>query len=259
MSERWAVPLEGDVLDVEDAKRFFARGSIRIKEVEVERQQFALAMQADEFECKDDYIEVLAIAERFLDYLNGALFLTDTTRRPLRIVSGGTVRERSDTGLYDRRNALGRLSGTTRVRFSASGTLTAVGGQPSTMEQEPQPPIEAEALALSARDKAVAEVLSYLRTNPDHQTLYNVYECIERDIIESRTRWNTSGRTGAPPEFPWTSNAKRKLKQNSQPFRHGDPELWRGLTRETAMPLSQAQGLVQGWVRQWLEWKRLSL
>lgn len=243
-------------MDVEDAKRLFGGGPIRIKEVKVQRQEFAVAMQADEFERNDDYIEVLAIAERLLDYLNGALFLADTTRRPLRILSGGTVCERSESGLYDRRSVLGRLSGRSRVRFTLSGTLTAVGGQPPTMEQEPQQPVEAEALSLSVRDEAVAEILSYLRTDPDHASLFLAYERLKRDVREAKDRWSASGCDGVAPDFPWAYREDRNFTQSAQPFRHGDPSKWAGKTQLTAMPLLEARGLVSGWVRKWLEWKR---
>jgi hypothetical protein len=259
LDDRWAVPLDGESLDVEEAKRLWAEGPIRVRDIGIEHGRYAVAMQADDFEQQDDYIEVLATAERLLDYVNGALFLTDIQRRPLCVVSGGTVRERSETGIYDRRSVLGRLSGGFRARARFYGVLTTADGQQSEPDSAPRRPVEAEALALCVNDKAVADVLSYLRADPDHVILFNVYERIESDVNEARRRWRLSGRIGAPPGFPWTDGEKRKLKWHSQPFRHGDPESWGGLTREAAMPLAEARAMVKEWTRKWLEQKHLIL
>jgi hypothetical protein len=243
-------------VDIEDAKRLFVEGPIRVLEVTIEDNQCAVAMQADEFESKDDHIEVLATAERFLDYVNGALFLTDTERRPLRVESGGTVRECGETGIYDRRSVLARISGALRARASISGVLTTADGQSFLLEAAPQGFIETDALAMSVRDKAVAQVLSYLRADPDHPSLYMAYERLKRDVVEAKERWNASGRNGTPPEFPWSDPDEKRFRQSAQPFRHGDQAKWAGKTQQTAMPLLEARGLVSDWVRRWLEWKR---
>lgn len=242
--DRWAVPLEGESVDIEEAKRLFAEGPIRIREVEVAHGRRDGALQADELELKSDFIEVLATAERLLEYADGALFLTDNGRRPLRVLSGGTVRECGETGVYDRQSAVARLTAAARARAVFSAVVTTADGQSSTMEQAPERPVEAEALALPLSDDAVRAVLGYLRADPDHPALYNVQERIERDVIEAQKRWEASGQAGERPEFPWTGGEKRKLRQNSQPFRHGDPEAWAGLTCETAMPPTEARALV---------------
>jgi mannose/fructose-specific phosphotransferase system component IIA len=82
-------------MDIKDAEGLFAEGPIRVCEVRTGGGESVIALQADELEEKDDYLEVLATAERLLDYINGALFLADMERRPLRVLSGGTVRARA--------------------------------------------------------------------------------------------------------------------------------------------------------------------
>ena len=256
MSDRWAVPLESEAVDIEEAKHLFSEGPIRVREVDIGRDQQVVALQADELERKDDYIEVLATAERLLDAVNGALFLADTERRPLRVLLGGTVRERGEAGLYDRQSALARFSGRLRAKVSMSAVHTTADGQSFAMEEAPERPIEADALALSVRDQVVAEVLGHLRADPDHAALYMAYERLKRNVVEAKERWSASGQKGAPPEFPWADREDKEFTRSAQPFRHGDPEKWAGRTHQTAMPLPEARALVSGWIRKWLEGKR---
>lgn len=259
MPDRWAVPLEGESLDTEDAKRLFADGPICVREVPIGDDESSVALQADEFEQKAGHLEVLATAERLLDYVNGALFLTDMTRRPLRVLSGGTVRERGETGLYDRRHGVVRLAGRFRARSSFSAMLTtAGGGQTPPPDPAPSRPVEAEALALTTSDEAVREVLNYLRADPDHPALYSAYERIKRDVAEAQAHWQAPDRKGARPSLPWAEGEDDEFRRSAQPFRHGDPVKWAGRNRETAMPLLEARALVSGWARKWLEWKQLN-
>ncbi len=129
MSDRWTVPLEGEAVDVENGNRIFAEGPIRILEVEVAHEQRVVALQADVLEQSDDHIAVLATAERLLDSVNGAPFLTDTERSPLRVLLGGTVRECGETNHYDRQSASVRLSATHRAKVSMSAVHITADGQ----------------------------------------------------------------------------------------------------------------------------------
>ncbi len=255
MPDRWAILFEGDVAEFDEPLRLFAEGPIRIREVRIARDQSGVALQADEIEEKDTPFEALATAERLLDCVNGALFLTDTGRRSLRFSL--VVWERGGAGIYDRGHAFMRAH-PIRIRFDAWGELTAAGGQTPPAEAVPKRPIEVEALTLSASDEAVKEVLTYLRADPDHPTLYNAYERIKRDVVEAQARWQASGEKGTRPEFPWADAQEEEFRRSSQPFRHGDPARWAGRDRKTAMPLPEAHTLMSKWARKWLEWKLLN-
>jgi hypothetical protein len=245
-------------MDIKDAEGLFAEGPIRVCEVRTGGGESVIALQADELEEKDDYLEVLATAERLLDYINGALFLADMERRPLRVLSGGTVRERGETGIYDRQSVLVRVFDKLRARASISAVHITADGQSFVMEEAPRQPIEAEALALTTSDEAVREVLNYLRADPDHPALYSAYERIKRDVAEAQAHWQASGRNGARPGLPWAEGEDDEFRRSAQPFRHGDPVKWAGRNRDTAMRLPEARALVREWARKWLEWKQLN-
>ncbi len=59
---------------------------------EVAHERRVVALHANERAQKEDYIQVLATAERLLDTVNGAVLPSDTERRQLRVLLGGTVR-----------------------------------------------------------------------------------------------------------------------------------------------------------------------
>jgi hypothetical protein len=239
MSDRWAVPLEDvDHWTLDDAKWIAAEGPTRIRDVRVGHDQWVVALQADELEREDDAAEVLATARRLVDYVNGALFLCDPGRPRVRIPFDSSVLERDETGIYRQRH-------------------TSPGGSTQDRTQA-RPTAAAEALALAARDEAVADVLVHLRAFPDHRGLYNAYERIKRDVVDAQGCWEASGQKGARPEFPWPDAGGNEFRRSAQPFRHGDPTKWAGRKQETAIPLSEARALVSGWVCKWLQLKQAS-
>jgi len=77
---RWAVALEGDAFDIEDAHDLFAQheeAQVRIIEVAPDRK--ATVLVTNEFESLSNHSEVFEASIRILGFLNGIMFVRDDT------------------------------------------------------------------------------------------------------------------------------------------------------------------------------------
>jgi hypothetical protein len=236
---RWAVALQGEPFDLEDARRLFEHDpKTRVCSIPCTGGD-SIALVADEFKKLTDSSEVMGAAEQILERLNGILFVKDVKALKL-----GAVHQQGVNGKWDNRTifAAGFASGRARV----VGHITVHGGQDPA--SRPPPPDHAVWMQESMSDDVVAELLKYLSGEPGWVEIYKAHELMKKDIEMSlgKRNWQAMG-------WPAESVIK-KLTEDAQAVRHSSagPGIRKKATR---MSLPEARALMQNLAGIWLAWR----
>ena len=81
---RWAVALEGDAFDIEDARDLFAQHEeVQVRVIEVAPDRNPTVLLTKDFESLSNHSEVFEASRRIFDFLNGIMFVRDPARKPL--------------------------------------------------------------------------------------------------------------------------------------------------------------------------------
>src|SRR5205807_4047010 len=222
-SNHWAVALDGEQPDLQDAIRLFRNGSeISVRDGTLPDVSQAVLM-ANEFEASSSALEVRNAAERLLNLLNGILFIEEPARRPLRLVG---VYEKNPDGTW---NAGANFASANVLLRGVKGTGVVSGAAT---------PPQAAWLAEGLDDDIVGDVLTYLRGLPDWFELYKAVETMEQDVERNPKRKR------GKPAWP-TKTSLRTFKRDSQLHRHSRE--WCGRKRiptSNSMRLEDAVTLV---------------
>jgi hypothetical protein len=231
--DRWVVELSGELIDLHDAVDLFRDGSPTIQSGVLPHRE-AVILMADDFELLQAIPDVQIAAERMLVGLNAVLYLEDRDRKPLSI-SG--VHKRRANGTWD----IGMIvsGGSYRLRGAR------LRGQPGAIG----PTQQSNWLQAGLRDEIVADVLSYLRGEPDWIALYKAYEAMNKDANALRpTKGNVTG---------WASKAKiSAFTGGAQLHRHS--KTWcdrHDIKSEDSMGFDEASNLIRSMIKVWLEWR----
>lgn len=227
---KWAVVLEGDELDLKEARYLFNwQSDTQVCEIELRSEQVRTTVISTEFESLSDGREVHATAQHVVDLMNGLLFVADLQRAPLRVGS-----------VYGRVNG-GQWNGATYLsaHFSGKARFQAL---PHLDDAPPHPTWLCGAVA----DDVVADVLAFLRGDPDWFDLYNAFERMRADI-NSHVGKGNSKKIGWPTTDHFT--------QSAQVYRHSQAKWPRGYNMANAMQIPEARAFVQSLTKAWLHWR----
>lgn len=231
--DRWVVELSGELIDLHDAVDLFRDGPPTVQFAVLPHRE-AVVLMADEFELLQAIPDVQTAAERVLVALNAVLYLEDHDRKPLSI-SG--VHKRRANGTWD----IGMIVSGTSFRLRGA----RLRGQPGAIG----PTRQSNWLQAGLDDEIVADVLSYLRGEPDWIALYKAYEAMNKDVtaLKSRkgpiSRWPSQSQIGS-----FTRDAQLHRHSKSWCEKHG-------ITNTGAMTFSEASALVRSMITTWIEWR----
>jgi hypothetical protein len=239
----WALGLTGSQFDLEDAVALFgdqSDPSVHVLDAEAsgDFKTILTSPQMDELSAAR---QVYGVANRLLSLVNGALFVLDPAREPLK---GGGLRKRHADGKLT--HFLIAQSGTiaNRTRFGRH-IICKVGEQPPT--QPPPAPVKWVAAAQS--DQIVADVLTYLSGEPSWFDLYKAFEMMRDDINQGLGGQHRQERMGWPKK-PVLDH----FTLSAQVYRHAPP--WEGgYTPAKAMPVIDARRFLQSLTSSWLRWR----
>ena len=245
---RWAVALEGDAFDIEDARNLFAQhDEVQVRVIEVAPERNPTVLLAKEFEPLTNHSEVFEASARIFDFLNGIMFVRDLAREPLR---PGAVHERQEDGRWSAGTIFAKMVAFEgRDRFSAAVMVLQAPGSLPTPPSPPPPHILW--MTEATRDDTLADVLTFLRGKPDWFDLYKAFE-IMRDDINRRLGQHKYEQMG------WPGKPKLdEFSESAQVHRHFRVK-WGRFDLSTAMEFHEARALVQILARTWLNWRYLS-
>ena len=95
---RWALVISGSSRDLEDAGGFFAQADPAIHVITPEGSTPVTVLTSPQMDALDDRRQVHDVAQRLLALVNGALFIADPAREPLK---WSELRKRNDDGTCD--------------------------------------------------------------------------------------------------------------------------------------------------------------
>jgi hypothetical protein len=232
---KWAVELLGEDFDLHDARELFASGAVRVETLASSKT----VLIADDFESLTEVLQVREAAKRLIDLINGALFLHDAARNPVRI---GSLHENRD-GKWHQHAIITPEPAVFRTKFY-SATVT-VNGVPD----QPQPPPERKWVHDALSDDVVADVLNYLRGKPDWFELYKAFERMRDDINQRLGGQHRQEKMGWPAKGDLDS-----FSESANVHRHS-PAKWGRLNPTTAMKLDDARSYVNRLAQTWLKWR----
>jgi hypothetical protein len=241
---RWAVSLEGEAFDLEDARDLFAAtAAIRVCTINVPVDRNPTVLLAEAFDHLDIPLKVTEASKPLVDLINGILFVREPSRKPL---STGAVHERQGDGTWHPGIIHGSETMEGRSRLKASGVvLSAPGGPPPP---PPPPPPHTIWLKDALNDPVLSDVLTFLRRQPDWFDLYKAFEYM-RDDINSRIGQHSQTQMGWPGKTDIDV-----FSASAQVHRHS-PAKWGRYDLDTAMPLNEARNFVRSLTRTWLDWR----
>jgi hypothetical protein len=227
--DRWVVELAGDLIDLHDAVDLFRDGPATVESVVLPHRE-AVVLMADEFELLQTTADVQIAAERMLVVLNAVLYLEDRDRKPLNIFG---VHKRRANGTWD----IGMIASSASFRLRG-GRLRGQHGGPTR---------QSNWLQAGLRDEAVADVLSYLRGEPDWIALYKAYETMRLDIDTMNPI------QGAIVGWP-SKTQINAFTRDAQSHRHSAAY---SKARKSLNPMSfdEASNLIRSMVKIWIEWR----
>jgi hypothetical protein len=234
---RWAVSLKGENIDVADARALFGQhGNVRVRTIQTFSGQEKTALISDDFENMSDEFQVHQAAERILALVNGILFVGDASRAPIQIDG---VHRRAENGhwLGAAQFAAATFKGRSHVRAEASLS----GDSPP-----PSAPRETIWLREATQNDIVADVLTFLRGEPDWFDLAKAFERMRSDINAQVGQHNES-----TVGWPDTNH----FRQSAQVYRHSKAKWPPGYSLANAMKVSEARDFVRTLTRAWLDWR----
>ena len=146
---------------------------------------------AKEFENLNSNSEVSEASRRIFDLLNGIMFVRDRVRKP---VQPGAVYERREDGRWSAGTIFAKMAAfEARDRFYAAAVILHAPGSPPASP----PPPHMVWMTEATRDGTLADVLTFLRGEPDWFDLYKAFELM-RDDINSKLGQNKYEQMGWP-------------------------------------------------------------
>jgi hypothetical protein len=241
---RWAIALEGDAFDIEDARDLFAQPGhvIQVRIIEVAPDRNPTVLFAKEFESLSNSSEVFESSSRIFDFLNGIMFVRDVARKPLR---PGAVHERREDGRWSGGTQYAKAVRAGRGRARASAEV--LRGPDSSPQPAPPAP-HTIWMTEATQDNTLADVLTFLRGEPDWFDLYKAFELM-RDDINHKLGQHKYEQMGWP--------AKPKLdefSESAQVHRHSRLK-WGRFDLRTAMDFDKARLFVRSLAQTWLNWR----
>lgn len=238
ISNRWAIGLSGEPLDLQEAAEQFCAGAVVVRNSVLPTSTDRFVLLANEFGVLNKCEDVYNVAVRLLNLINAILFINEPARKPLTI-SG--VHERAANGNWGVAIFVG--SANVQIRGAKAYAHADNLGAP-----EP-PPRQTAWIELASTDDAVADVLSYLRGTPDWIDLYKAYEAMNADVNALKALKG--------PVLAWPPKSQiSAFTRDAQLHRHSKP--WcdkEGIKTENPMALNDASALVRAMTRAWIEWR----
>ena len=242
---RWAVALEGDPFDIEDARDLFAKhDEVQVRIIEVAPDRNPTVLLAKEFENLSSNSEVSEASRRIFDLLNGIMFVRDRVRKP---VQPGAVYERREDGRWSAGTIFANLAVITRARLSAAAVVLQAPGSPPPTPAPPSPHMVW--MTEATRDDTLADVLTFLRGEPDWFDLYKAFELM-RDDINCKLGQNKYEQMGWPDK-----KTVDVFSESAQVYRHSRAKWPEGSNLITAIKSDKARALVQSLALIWLGWR----
>jgi hypothetical protein len=243
---RWAVALEGDPFDIEDARDLFAKhDEVQVRIIEVAPDRNPTVLLAKEFENLSSSSEVSEASRRIFDLLNGIMFVRDRVRKP---VQPGAVYERREDGRWSAGTIFAKLAAfEDRDRFYAAAVILQAPGSPPPSPAPPPPHMVW--LTEATRDDTLADVLTFLRGEPDWFDLYKAFELM-RDDINSKLGQNKYEQMGWPDK-----KTVDVFSESAQVYRHSRAKWPEGYDLITAMKSDEAREFIQSLALAWLGWR----
>ena len=234
MSEQqrqWVLEICGDDYDLDVAASVWADPDhIKVSKFDDQGQKF-FGITSSQFSTLSDARQVLEVGARLLGLVNGALFIRDTSRKPL---TPARVHEQTPNGMWNRNIVV--EAGHYELRGFAP--ILEVSGEPSKT-----PPYPAWTAAADSED-CVAEVLMYFRGEPEWFELYDAFEKM-RDDLNRRYGQHNHTKAGWPAKLD-------DFTESAQVYRHSSAK-WKRYSPETApMTLKDAQSFVRNLAEIWL-------
>jgi hypothetical protein len=228
---RIAVGLEGQPIDLDDACSFFpvGEGEVQICRITIPPNE-KYVLLADVLNGLKDETEVIRMANRLIDLVNGVLFLEDPQRRPI-----------ASQGVHHRQAANGNWGVTISIpAVSARGRAGRI-----SFRQPGDPTPQNLVMAKAVNNENVTEVLTYLRDVPDWIDLYKAFELMRADI-------NKRFGKGGQQKVGWPSGKHiETFRADAQFFRHSKVK-WPKRDPKSAMRLDEARSFVQELCHKWL-------
>jgi hypothetical protein len=191
--------------------------------------------------------EVEAHAFSLVDRLNGALFVRDPRRQPIKMSGALERTPQSSAGavVYQHQHVLrGEVRG---FRVRIGGTLS-VGTTGDSLTPTPAPR-ERNWIDASLRDEAVADALAFLRGDPGWFDLYKAFEVMDVDVQHRCEQGWQRAAIGWP-----SKTAIKRFTQSAQPHRHSRPAV-RQTPKGGWMPLDEAKPFVARLFVAWTDWR----
>jgi hypothetical protein len=173
----WAMALEGAKIDVNDAVTLFNdHPDISVRYITGSDDSPLLVLTSPQLDALEQPHQVQETADRLLALVNGALFVLEPAREPLR---GCGIRRRRPDGKWDEHIVIATASmmGRSSATFFA---VALVDGKKAPEALRPSPATRWITAAQS--DQVIADVLCYLNAEPDWFTLYKAFEIMRDDI-----------------------------------------------------------------------------
>ena len=230
----WAMALEGAKIDVNDAVTLFkGHPVISVDYIVGSDDSSLLVLTSPQLDALKQPHQVQEMADRLLALVNGALFVLEPARQPLR---GCGIRRRRPDGKWDEHSvvATGQLMGRSSVKATAT---RLVDGKEAPEVLRPSP--AARWITAAQSDEVIADVLHYLNAEPDWFTLYKAFEMMRGDIDRRLSQNQQEKAVGWP--------SKKKLSHfacSAQVYRHAPPKWCDGYTPAKAMSLHDARRFV---------------
>jgi len=242
----WAMAVEGAKIDVNDAVSLFNdHPDISIRYTTGSDDSPLLVLTSPQLDALEQAHQVQETADRLLALVNGALFVLEPAREPLR---GCGIRRRRHNGTWDDHIVIAAAFMMLRSRSSA----TFIGAALVDGKEAPEalrPPPATRWITAAQLDQVIADVLCYLNAEPDWFTLYKAFEMMRRDINCRLGGQHRQEQAGWPPKTELDH-----FTLSAGVYRHAPP--WDGdYTPAIAMPLHAARRFVQKLASSWLEWR----
>ncbi|MCC7425438.1 MAG: hypothetical protein IT557_00900 [Alphaproteobacteria bacterium] len=253
---RWAVKLEGHEFDLADARDLFAVDPrFRVTEITGPDGNPATVLMAEELERETSSGAVFTRAARLIDFLNGTMLVEKPDREPL-VAECGVYEVDTDGRWTKRHRVLRAEAGLFRIRGSPA--KIRFGG----IAQPVPAPSPAQRWAIAAtNDDAVADLLSYLRGQPDWFNLYKAFEAIRADVTKLVARaqqltfdqvkgryWGKS--VWVETILSWDKDVAQNLYQTCNWHRHHNPT-----PPPRTLTIEEARQQLAVLVKRWLDWR----
>ena len=202
---RIAVALEGEAIDLGDACSFFpeGEGDVQVCRMTIPPNE-KYVLLSDVLNSLTDESEIVRMAGRLIDLINGVLFLEDPQRQPI-----------ASQGIHHRQAANGNWG----VTIVIPGVSARGRAGRFDFRQPGEPTRQALVMQKALNNDAVMDVLSQLRLVPDWTDLFKAHELMQADISQRLGK-------GGQQKIGWPKSRVETFERDAQLFRHSKAR-WR--------------------------------